>query len=52
MLLFLNKQDFVLFLRKTEKKHSELFLFHHAKQLFSELYNNNMLYLLWHTNWG
>jgi len=46
---FEKKQDFVLFLRKTEKFHSELFLFHHAISLFLELHNNNLLYLLWHS---
>jgi len=35
-LFFLKKQDFVLFLRKTEKTHSELFLFHHAVSPFSD----------------
>jgi len=40
------KQDLVLFSKKTEKPHSELFLFHHAISLFSELHNNNLLYLL------
>ena len=38
---FKKKQDFVIFLKKTEKAHSELFLFHHAISLFSELHNNN-----------
>jgi len=38
---FLKKQDFVIFSKKTEKAHSELFLFHHAISLFSELHNNN-----------
>jgi len=47
---FKKKQDFVLFLKKTEKPHSELFLFHHAISLFSELHINNWLYLLWHSN--
>jgi len=46
---FKKKQDFVLFSKKTEKSHSELFLFHHAISLFSELHNNNFLYLLWHS---
>ena len=46
---FEKKQDFVLFLKKTEKAHSELFLFHHAIPLFSELHNNNLLYLHWHS---
>ena len=47
--VFKEKQYFVLFLRKTEKPHSELFLFHHAISLFSELHNNNLLYPLWHS---
>jgi len=38
------KQDCVLFSKKTEKTHSELFLFHHAVSLFSELHNN-LLYV-------
>ena len=46
---FEKKLDFVLILRKTEKLHSELFLLHHAILLFSELHNNNLLYLLWHS---
>jgi len=32
-----------------KKNDSELFLFHHAISLFSELHNNNLLYLLWHS---
>ena len=46
---FKKKQDFVIFSKKTEKAHSELFLFHHAISLFSELHNNNLLHLLWHS---
>jgi len=42
---FKTKQDFVLFLSKTEKPHPEVFLFHHVTSLFSELHNNNLLYL-------
>ena len=34
---------------KTEQSHSELFLFHNAISLFSELHNNDLLYLLWHS---
>jgi len=49
LLFFWKKQDFVLFSKKTEKSHSELFLFHHAISLFSELHNKNVLYLLWHS---
>ena len=48
---FKKQQDFVLFSKKTEKPHSELFLFHHAISLFSELHNN-LLYLLCHQHWG
>jgi len=48
-LFFNKKQDFVLFLTKTDKPHSELFLLHHAISLFSVLHNNNLLYLLWHS---
>ena len=46
---FKKKQDFVISSKKTEKAHSELFLFHHTILLFSELHNNNLLYLLWHS---
>ena len=46
---FWKKQEFVLFLRKTEKPHSEFSFFHHAISLSSELYINNLLYLLWHS---
>jgi len=49
LFFFIKKQDFVLFLRKTEKPHSELFLLHHAKSPFSELHRNNLLYLLCHS---
>jgi len=48
LFFFKKKQDFVLFSKKTKKKHPEVFLFHHAISLFSELHNNNLLYLLWH----
>jgi len=41
---FKKKQDFILFSKKTEKPHSDLFLFHHAISLFSELHNN-LLYI-------
>jgi len=44
---FLKKKDFVFLLRKTETPHSELFLLHHAISLFSESYNNDLLYLLY-----
>jgi len=43
---FEKKQDFVLFLRKTEKTHSEVFLLHHPMSPFSELHNNNLLYII------
>ena len=46
---FKKKQDFVLFLRKTEKLHCKLFLFYYAISPFQELHNNNLLYLLWHS---
>jgi len=46
---FFKEGRFCSFLKKTEKKHSELFLFHHAISLFSELPSNNLLYLLWHS---
>jgi len=32
-----------------ENPHSGLFLQHHATSPFSELHNNNLLYLLWHS---
>jgi len=40
---------FVLFLRETQKPHSELFLLHHAISPFSELHNNSLLCLLLHS---
>jgi len=43
-----NEQAFVLFLRKMEKTHSELFFSHHAISPFSELHLHDLLYLLWH----
>jgi len=46
---FKKKPIFVVFVRKTQKSHSELFLLHHATPPFSELHNNNWLYLLWHS---
>jgi len=51
LFLFILKRNKILFffLKKTEKPHFELFLFHHAISLFSELRNNNLLYLLWHS---
>jgi len=45
----LEKETTFCSLKKTEKPHSELFLFHHAITLFSELHNNSLLYLLWHS---
>jgi len=48
-LVFWKETRFCSFLKKTEKPHPELFLFHHAISLFQELYNNNLLYLLWHS---
>ena len=48
-LFFEKKQDFVLFSKKTEKPHFELFLFLHTMSLFSELHNDNLLYLIWHS---
>ena len=47
---FKKKQDFVLFLRKIGKTLFLTFLLHHAISLFSVLHNNNMLYLLCHSN--
>jgi len=44
---FFQKSRF--FLKKTDKKHSELFLLHCAISPFSELHNNDMLDLLWHS---
>jgi len=41
-LFFKKKQDFVRF-KENKKPHSELFLFHHAISLFSELHNHNLL---------
>jgi len=45
--VFFQKSRF--FLKKTDKKHSELFLLHCAISPFSELHNNDMLDLLWHS---
>jgi len=42
---FFKKQDSVLFSRRIEKPHSELFLSHHAISPFSESYNNYKLCL-------
>jgi len=42
---FFKETKFCSFLRKTDKPYSELFLFHHAISLFSELQNNNLLNL-------
>jgi len=47
--VFWNKNDFVLFLIKTQKPHSELLLLYHALSPFLELHNNNLLYLSWHS---
>jgi len=45
------KRNRLLFLKKnTQKPHSELLLLHHAISPFSELHNNESLYLLWHSN--
>jgi len=38
------------FSKKNGKTYSELFLLLHAISPFSELHNNNFLYLLWHSN--
>jgi len=38
------------YLKNTEKPHSVLFTLHHAISPFSELHNNNLLYLLWNLN--
>jgi len=46
---FTKKQVFVVFLRKAQEPHSKLFLLHHAISPFSELHDNNLLYLLWHS---
>ena len=51
ILWFLKKRRF-LFYKNNTKPHSELFLLNHATSPFSELHNNNLLYLLWHSNSG
>jgi len=48
---FLKRNRF-LFFKTTQKPHSELLLLHHAISPFLELHNNNLLYLLWHSNSG
>jgi len=45
--LFLSTK--IIFIKK-QKPRSELSLLHHAISPFSELHNNNLLYLLWHSN--
>jgi len=48
---FEKKRDCVLFFRKKHKNpYSELILLHHVISPFSELHNNNFLYLLGHSN--
>ena len=47
---FRNERGFSSLLKKTQKPHSESFLLHHTTSLFSELHNNNLLYLFWHSN--
>jgi len=49
MWLHSEEAGFCFFLRKTQKPHSDLFLLHHALSPFSELHNNNLFYLLWHS---
>jgi len=48
-LFFFKETGFCSF-EKNTKTHSELFLLHHAISPFSELHNNNLHYLLWHSN--
>jgi len=43
------KARFCSFFKENGKKHSELFLLHHAISPFSELHNSNLLYLLSHS---
>jgi len=50
LLFFFKETRFCSFFRKTEKPHTELFSFYHAMSPFSELHNNNLLYLLWDSN--
>jgi len=47
---FWKETGFCSFFRKITKHYSELFLLLHATSPFSELRNNNFLYLLWHLN--
>jgi len=47
--VFLKRNRFSLF-KKPHKPHSELFTLHHAISPFSKLHNNDLLYLLWHSN--
>jgi len=46
---FFKIEKIVCFLLKTEKPHSQLFLLHHATSQFSELHNNTLLSLSWHS---
>jgi len=47
---FFEKKRIFVFLEKSPKPYSELFLLHHAVSPFLELHNNSFLYLLWHSN--
>jgi len=47
---FFKETSFCFLKKKTQKYHSELFLLNHAISQFSELHNNNLLYLLCHSN--
>ena len=46
---FFKKKEVVVIFLRTDKPHSVLVLLHHAISPFSELHNNSLLYLLWHS---
>jgi len=48
--VFLKRNWILFFLKNTQNPHSELFLLHLAISPFSELHNNNLLYLILHSN--
>jgi len=48
--VFLKRYRFLFFCKKYTKTPLWIALLHHAISPFSELHNNNLLYLLWHSN--
>ena len=49
-LLFFQKKQVLFFFQKTQKPHSDFFSLHHAISPLFKLHNNDLLYLLWHSN--